>query len=59
MSDPTEHHEANAIYTIDERFRQLCEKAAKEQDRDKLLKLVQEIITYPAKKIKFKEKARS
>jgi hypothetical protein len=32
---------------VDDHFRRLCEKASKEQDPDKLLRLVQEIITYP------------
>ena len=56
MPDPPKHHDASDIH-VDEHFRRLCEKASKEQDRDKLLKLVQEIITYPGKKFKVKENA--
>ena len=57
MPNPPLHEEEGRIQ-MDEHLRQLCEKASKEQDRDKLLKLVQEIITYPTKKFKVKENPR-
>ena len=59
MPNPLLHDDEGDIQ-MDEHLRQLCEKASKEQDRDKLLKLVQEIITYPTKKFRaVKEKPRT
>jgi hypothetical protein len=49
MSDLPIHSQASEIET-DQRWRLLCESASKEQDPDKLLKLVQEIIKYPVPK---------
>ena len=57
MPDLPKHHDVSDTH-VDEHFRRLCERASKEQDRDKLLKLVQEIITYPGKKFKVKENSR-
>ena len=49
MSDLPVQSRVSEIET-DQRWRMLCESASKEQDHDKLLKLVQEIIKYPVRK---------
>ena len=49
MSDPSIHSKVSESET-DQHWRLLCESASKEQDHDKLLKLVQEIIKYPVRK---------
>jgi hypothetical protein len=49
MSDLPIHSKVSEIET-DQRWRLLCESASREQDHEKLLKLVQEIIHYPVPK---------